>query len=52
MIIALGCSSNMVAEGIGEQASGAVARRRQASLLVMYISVIVNVSAYVILYKT
>ena len=30
------CSSNMVAEGIGGQASGAVARRRQATLLVLY----------------
>ena len=30
----LSCSSNMVAEGIGRQASGAVARRRRATLLV------------------
>ena len=28
------CSSNMAAEGIGEQALGAVARRRRATLLV------------------
>ena len=37
MIIILSCSSNKVAEGIGGQASGAVARRRQATLLVVYI---------------
>ena len=29
----LSCSSNMVAEGIGRQAPGAVARRRRATLL-------------------
>ena len=39
-IIIFGCtSSNMVAEGIGGQASGDVARRRQATLLVPYISI-------------
>ena len=34
IIIILSCSSNMVAEGIGGQASGAIARRRQVTLLV------------------
>ena len=35
IIIILSCSSNVVAEGIGGQALGAVARRRRASLLVV-----------------
>ena len=34
IIIILSCSSNMVAEGIRGQVSGAVAHRRQATLLV------------------
>ena len=34
IVIILSCSSNMVAEGIGSQASGVVARRRRATLLV------------------
>ena len=39
IIIILSPSRNMVAEGIGGQASGVVARRRQATLLVVLYSV-------------
>ena len=36
ILILASCSSNMVAEGIEGQASGAVARQRRATLLVLY----------------
>ena len=36
-IIILSCSGNIVAEGMGGQASGTIAHRRQASLPVLYI---------------
>ena len=48
IIIILSCSSNMVAEGIGGQASGTVARRRRATLLVLYIKLIVSVCVFAI----
>ena len=41
----------MVAEGIGGQASGAVDRRRRATLLVIYIILCTNASLYKVIVR-